>query len=71
MVLELDWQGLDPGHPTCQSLLPPLQNRGAGNSGHSPLRAAGGTSEVMDAESYSWLVFGGRWVTCQSAAACV
>lgn len=67
MVLGLDWQGLDLGHPTCQSLLPPLQNGGADNSGHSPLRAAGGTSEVTDTKCYPWLVAGGWWtVACQS-----
>lgn len=57
-ALELDQQGSHPGHPACQSLFTPLQNGGADNGGHSPLRAAGGTTEVMDTKYYTWLVVG-------------
>lgn len=52
-ALELEQQGSHPGHPACQSLFTPLQSGGADNGGRSPLRAAGGTAEVMDTEYYT------------------
>lgn len=49
LALELDSSCSDPSslkllEPPC----PLMQNGDADNSGHSPVRAAGGTTEVMD-----------------------